>query len=544
MATLTPSDIKNILLTRPNKQLIIDGEAMHKKLSIHINGIGIADYLEQIETYEKQDALVIRKKYARSNIDLFSRLLRPVDKVFCARGGGRYYKLPTTEQEKAFDQQLLDVENGYSSKKWVETFWKPRYHDDPMGLVFMEVGKNEVYPTYKAITDIFDYKPDGRKLEYVVFRTEDPQVFRIVDDTYDMTYKVEGEKVKKVGETYNNYFGYVPGLIISDIPKAGFEDLYASPVDPIVELADEYLRDGSIRNVYKFKHGFPKSWKYREMCGDCKGTGARGSNPCTTCNGTGKKLDSSVSEIMVLDWPTANDQVIAPNVAGYITPALDYLKYAREELTYLEDLMNKTHWGSSQVAPLKNGNPETATGRFIDAQPVNERLASYADAAEKIEKFIVDAIGQFTYQTEYKGCTITYGRRFLVEGPDVLWKKYEDSRKSGAPLSILDEQLKEYLESKFQANTMELQKYLRMMRIEPFPHMTVDEVSKIVSGVELARKAYFTEWAGTVREVDWLVKKDVELKDSLTEFASKRYVAAIPAPTPNPAPAPAPAGMN
>lgn len=524
MATLSSAEIKKILLTRPNASLIKDGEEMHKKLSIHINGIGIANYLEQIDTYEKEDALNIRKKYARSNVDLFSRLLQPVNKVFCARGGGRYFKLPSVEMEREFDKQLLDVENGYSSKKWVETFWKPRYHDDPMGLIFMEVGNNETYPTYKAITDIFDYKPTGRKLEYVVFRTEENNVFRVVDDAFDSTYRVENETVKKIGQSYPNYFGYVPGLIISDLPKAGFEDLYVSPCDPLIELADEYLRDGSIRIVYKFKQGFPKTWKYREMCGDCKGTGMIASHACSKCNGTGKKLDSSVSEVMVLDWPTANDQVIAPNVAGFITPDLEYLKYSRTELSALEDLMNHTHWGSSQVAPMKDGNPETATGRFIDAQPVNERLSGYADAAEKIEKFIVDAIGQFTYKKEYKGCTITYGRRFLVEGPDVLWKKYEAARKSGAPFATLDEQLREYYEAKFQANTMELQKYLRMMKIEPFVHLTVEQTAAVIGGVELARKIYFSEWAATIKEVEWLITKDEELKNSLTNFATARYV--------------------
>lgn len=525
MATLTLAEVSEIILKRPHKELIESGEAMHTKLSMHLNGFGLSEYLTKIETYERIEALNLRKKYAKSNKDLFERLLRPVDKVFTARGGGRYFRLPTDEMEKEFDEQLKDVENGYGSKKWVETFWEPHYHDDPMGLIFMEVKKNKTYPTYKNVCDIWDYKPKGRKLDYVVFKTEDPSIFRVVDDRFDALYKMQNEYVTKIeGSVYLNYFGYVPGLIISDLPRAGSERVFESPVDAVVELADEFLRDGSIRTVYKFKHGFPKSWKYREMCGDCKGTGAIAANMCSKCNGTGKKLDASVAEVMVLDWPTSNDQVIAPNVAGFITPDLDYLKYSRDEQSWLEDLMNRTHWGSSQVQPLKDGNPETATGRFIDAQPVNERLGGYADAAEVVERFIVDAEGQFMYGKAYGGCSITYGRRFIIESPDALWKKYEAARKAGAPFGALDEHLREYYEAKFQANGLELTKHLKMMRIEPFVHLTASETAEVVSGVELARKVYFSEWSGTLRDIQWLMMKDTELKTSLTAFATSRYV--------------------
>lgn len=534
MAVLKDSEKKEILLKRPNSEIIQCAETMHQKLTVHINGIGLSSYLKQVNSYERPEHLALRKQYAKSNKDLFERLSRPVDKVFCARGGGRFYKLDTPENEKIFDTILRDIENGYSSRRWVETFWKPRYFDDPMGLVFMEVDESgEAYPTYKSSTDIFDYALDGRKLKYVVFRTEDPSIFRFVDDTFDTTYKVEGEKITKIGKTYLNYWGYVPGIIISDIPKAGYEDIYTSPFDSIIELADEYLIDGSIRTIYKFKHGFPKSWKYREMCGDCKGTGARGGSECKPCNGTGKKLDSSVSEVMVLDWPTGDDKIIAPDVAGFITPDLEYLKQSREEIQKLEDLMYNTHWGTEQVKQGTSGNPETATGRFIDAQPVNERLSKYADAAEVIEKFIVDALGQFYFGTKYQGCTITYGRRFIIEGPDQLWNKYEQARKSGAPNNALDDHYREYLEAKFQANTIELQKYMKMARVEPFVHNTVEQVALFTTGVELARKIYFSEWAATIKEIEWITVKDEELKNKLTDFAKGRYEP-IPVPVKTP----------
>lgn len=490
---------------------------------MHINGIGLANYIEQIETYEKPEHIKLRKQYAKSNVDLFARLTRPVSKVFSARGGGRYYKLETEEQEREFAMMLTNVEHEYSSKKWVETFWKPRYFDDPMGLIYMEVGDNETYPTYKSIEDIFDYKLSGRRVEWVVFRTKEKDVFRVVDDMFDLTYKVENESVRKVGPTYPNYFGYVPGLVVSDLPKNGFTDLFISPLNDVVELADTYLRDGSIRNIYKFKHGFPKTWKYREVCGDCKSTGMIGGTVCRTCNGTGLKLDSKPSEIMVLDLPTNGEPTIAPDVMGFVSPDIEYLKYSREEQTHLEDLIFETHWGTKRSDSRQNLERETAAGRYMDVQPINDRLSEYADAAEHMEKFIVNNIGFFNYQSAYKGATISYGRRFLVEGPDAIWKKYESARKQGAPFGTLDEHLKEYYETKFQSNALELNKYLKMMRIEPVVHLTVEQAKTVIGGIELARKVYFSEWAATITEPQWLGMKDSDLKESLTRFAEERY---------------------
>ncbi len=524
MATLTSAQVKEILLKRPGKDVVEDAQAMHKKLSMHINGLGLADYIRKIETYERPEHLALRKQYAQSNKALFARIARPIDEIYSARGGGRIYRLSSPELEKEFAGMMTEVEYGYSSKKWVECFWTPRYLDDPMGLIFIEVGADEAYPTYKSSHDIFDYKISGRKIEWVVFKTEDPDVFRVVDDSFDTLYRREGENVRKqTGTTYPNYFGRVPAIVISDIPKAGMEGIYVSPMDPVVELADEVLRTGSIRNIYSFKHGFPKTWKYREMCGDCKGTGRISANECRACNGTGKKVDSTPAEVTVLDWPVQGEPVIAPDVMGYVSPDIEYLKYSREELEWLETMIYKTHWGANNNKERQNLERETAAGVYMDVQPVNRKLGKYADSAEHVEKFIVDLLGEFYFRSDYKGATISYGRRYLLEGPDVIWKKYEDARKAGAPFSTLDEHLKEYYETKFRSNPLEMQRYLKQMRVEPFVHLTVDQCKAFTEGLDLARKAYFSEWAGTITEIGWITTPDQVLKDSLTAFAKARY---------------------
>jgi hypothetical protein len=528
MATLTFQQVKEILLNKPNKELVTVAQNMSKKLSTHINGEGLKEYLAQIETYEKPEAVALRRKYAKSNKDLFERLARPVDKVFSARGGSKAYKIAGAK-EKALLAILEDVDKGFKISRWVESFWLRRYFDDPMGLIFMEVDVDRTYPTYKSSADIVDYGLNGRKLDYVVFKTNEPNIFRVVDDSFDALYKVNNQSVtqlRKDGSTYANYFGFVPGIIVSDIPKDGRTDIFASPFDGIIELADEFLVDGSVRKIYKFKHGFPKAWKYIESCGECKGTGYNDKESCKSCNGTGKKLNSDPSDVMVIDYPSKDDHKLAPELAGYITPDLEYLINSGEELKALEDLMMQTHWGTHQKDDTEN---ETATGRFIDVQPVNDRLNKYSDAAQYVEQFITDAIGLFTFQTAYNGSYISYGRRFLIESADTILKKYETLRKSGAPQHILDDILIEAIEAKYSNNTTAIAKFTKLARLEPYVHLTIMEAKlAIFDQREYAMKLYFGEFISTKTDVEIASKPLQILRQELMEFATNKTKDVVP----------------
>ena len=54
----------------------------HKILRMHYTGIGMTDYLTRINTLENEAQITLRKKYARSNKDLFANLSSPINKVF------------------------------------------------------------------------------------------------------------------------------------------------------------------------------------------------------------------------------------------------------------------------------------------------------------------------------------------------------------------------------------------------------------------------------------------------------------------------------
>jgi hypothetical protein len=528
--TLDDQQALKIILTRPNKKYIDCAQKYTKKLLMHIKGVGLHDHIEKIDGYESQDILTIRKKYAVSNQAMFARIHRPTDKVFSAKGGSVYYNLGEN-QTSQFKEYLGNIVYGYSLKQWLEVFWLPALGYDPMGLIFVEVDSmGNAYPTYKSIMDVFELKITGRNVEYVIFKVDTKidaavangegakdTIYRIIDDVSDRLVTIDGDQLKDIpNESFPNYFMRVPASIISNIydPVKG---IFASIDDDIIELADQFLREGSVKNIFKNYFGFPTPWGYQQACPECKGTTVKDGRKCDHCDGTGIKSKYHPSERINLPVPRDKETpVLAPNIAGYISPDVEGWDKMTEELELLENIMFQTLWGTHQRDD--DAKNETATGRFIDTQPVNDKLYKFSDAEEKIEKFVTDLIGQFMYNRAYGGSSVTAGRRYLIETPDEIWLKLQTARKEGSPTTALYDLYNDYLQARYSANAMEMQKMMKLAKIEPLPFVKYEELSSnsAIPAVILRQKYWFEKWLNSKSDPEIVLG---DLKTLQEEFA-------------------------
>jgi hypothetical protein len=557
---LNHQQIKDIILDNPNRQTITRGVRYHKTLRMHIYGEGIDSELSRIDNYETQSLAELKVKYARSNKDLFSRLARPIDKVFSARGGSVYLNLQSDLDKKA-RRLAADITKGYSVRKWVEMFWKPHLLDDPYGVLFMEMmppqeaihakqyGRSFVYPTYKCIASIYDYKPSGSALEYIVFNVsnyekktwgvgEDKIIYRVVDDAADYLVERKGHEVEII-DSIPNYFGFCPGMINSDIVSPQEENSFLSFFDDVIELAKHFLLKGAVKLTHEFLHAYPKYWQYAEGCNHCSGTGLNAKaedGKCTACGGSGKKIMLKVSDAMLLDMPENGDQKITPEVAGYVSPDKTYYDIATSDLKLLEDLMNMTLWGHKPKSAIegpkvgKDGHAKTATQVMDEVKPQADRLQVVSEMAEKRHKFILyNSVTVNLNLINYEGSSVNYGRRYMVEGPDDIWKKYSEARQQGAPVSVLEDLLIEYYEAKYTSDPTALDIALKLMYVEPFVHHTIKDVKEFMPD-EGAWKAklYFNEWLSEQDESYIAHTPAGKLKDDLYEFAAIKQLPVPP----------------
>jgi len=521
------NEVKSIL--KEDCEIFKQLKKEHKKLLMHVNGIGVADYLDSIQNYENSDQLELRRKYAKSNKALFSAILRPIDKIFSAKGGGRSYEL-SPNKIKDFKSVLSDVVDDLSLQKWIETYWKDKFITDPNGLIVIEHDGQDAYPTYKSINSIRKYQINGQSVDWIVFEpvkvkvnNTDVYYVRVYDDTEDKMYKYTGNNIDSLieieDETYGNPWGKVPAILISNITDT-LNGYKRSPIYEELELGDEYLLQASIKSIYKFKQGYPITWMYKTACKTCMGTRELNGSTCPTCKGTGYDLNRDVSDIKLIDPPEHSDEPTLTDVAGHIQPDLATWVQMNDELQLLRSAMEFSHWGTFFVREKE----KTATEVFVNIQPVNERLNMYADSAELIETLVTNFLGEYYYGSAYKGSSIHYGRRYLIETPDQLIKQYIEGREKKLSPTLLNYLLIQYYQTEFSNDFASQMRFINMLKIEPFPHNSIGDVlSMDISEDDKKAKIYFGEWERTLSEDDQ-TKTLEELKKSFIKYLkSKKY---------------------
>jgi len=543
------SQLKIILQKNPAAPILAEAQKDASLYNAHITGAAFDSIIRTDDYFEDEQKKNLKQKYARSNRDLFARIHRPIDKVFTAKGGSVIYNL-SDSQQKRFAAYLAVIRNGMPLRRWIKAVALPAYQIDPMGVIFMEMDADrKPYPTYKATCDILSYKLTGRKLEYLILKINQndvrvagqslgldgpalegifeklpslnasPRYLRVIDDVSDRIYQWDGKEdyQELMQLSIPNYWMYVPGIIISDLVKYNSSS-FQSPDADIIELANDFLTDCSVFNIWKKLHAYPKAWRVKTTCSTCMGGGLVRGVSCPDCGGTGVKKKATVRDELLV--PLSDDGKMPTQFGGYITPDIAGWKLMTDEMDRLETLMQMTKWGTTMQKPNEAGKDKTATEVWVNTQPINERLPDYSAWAESIETFIITACGQIMFNQNYEGPSVKYGTRFGLEPADVLWNKYADARAEGAPQATLDNLLRDYYESEFAGRPMDLEKAMKLMKVEPWTHLTIAEVqASSALSVEKVAKTYFSEWLSTKTDMEILSTDEQALRDDLLEYA-------------------------
>ena len=547
--------IKKVILTNPNKDLITKGVEMANKLMLHVHGDGIKGSLTKHDYFENPDIFAERNRIITSNADLFARVLQSEHMIFTAQGGYSDYDGLTDNQKKELNGYIDSIRYGIKLRKWVEMFALDAYRCDPMSVIYVEVSEDgKPYPTYKCISSIYDYLPNGRQLEYICFILTNKEAlafgiadsdistidadkpskyFRFIDDVTDAIYKKgDGTIVEVKNTSIANEWSKVPAIIASDIPSSKNPQKFLSPLNKVIELADTFLNDRSVRDLQKKYSGFYKSIEPLLKCGTCNGEGYLSGAACPECTpsgadrGTGFKLKTKVADVARFAMDKDN-----PNPASYfayIAPPVDVWNKQDSSLNDIENLIKDVYWGTEARNTKSNPSgqmdnlPETATKTLANLQPKYARLNMTADWAQSTENAIVNFIGRYLYPS-FKQSNITYGRFYILESPNELIADYINKRKSGTPETELTSTLLRYYHSLFKENPIKLAIAIKMLHVEPFIHKTTDEASRLnLKKIDYFKKLYFSEWYATVDDNYLLVTDEDELIAELTKFATDK----------------------
>jgi len=528
--------VTSILRDRPNKKYVQEIKDYTWKLTMHMTGKGLKEAIKQFDYYESPRLLILRQQYSPPNTDFFARLHRPVDKIFSAKGGSVNYILPDSQKQE-FIADLQNVKNGYSLRRWMETFWMPALFYDPMGIVLMEVDDNRCYPTYKSAECVHDMpKPKGRHFEYIIFNVDrkgkdilggtnnsfgsGSGYYRVIDDESDRLIKWDGGAATVVEEeSYKNYFDKVPASTVGNLWDS-IHQRFASPDDAVIPIADQHLRSRSVLVMFELHHGFPLNWQYASACPTCNGTTKLAGDPCPSCNGTGKDSKKDVSKMILLPFPSSKDQPVIDKPGGSVDAPID--SWQEMKLT-IEQQYKEAHYCSWGTHQSEDSTHETATGRFIDVQPVNDKLSKISDAAEWMEMWITDMMGKFYYPETYGGAEINLGRRYLIETPDAISKKLQDAIGKKMSYSYLKNMYFQWVDSEYSGDEMMRLKLTLEFKLDPAPFMSINEAKDaFISTRDYQRKLYYGEWLETLPDNWFIMYKFEALKAQFDTWVDER----------------------
>lgn len=578
MATLSDPQAINIVKYNPNRIFIQFLRAKYKVMRAHVTGINAESLINQIEGFERENIMKARKKMMLSNKDIVFRMMKPLKKIYSAKGGIESYNLSTPELIQEWKEFLSRCGGKkISLKKFISTEIEKAFHIDPMGLKWVSINESgNPYPAYKCIMGIYDYDINHEGCpEYVVFECSDkdiaqyidsgiikgiaggaiPKVYRVVCDSWDRIIVWDSQE-PRIAEVMPNIFGQVQGEVISNIlaEDENGRRYWESDLYEVSELLSQYVFGRSIYNIAYSQTAYPLMWMQQQVCPTCHGKkklgiplgdgGAprpeQGELNCPECKGSGIYPHVQNSDTFIWEFSKdVNGNVPVPPL-GIIETAIENLRYMKDEKADIETLINETQWGVSKVFPNSrvtddstregSGNTsETAFESKLNEQPKYDKQKEYSAWLSDSIKWYADTMGAVKYGDAYISSAIICGDRYGVESPDEILTRITKAKASGAAQAVLESLHIEYLETKYEGNPEELRKHRIYYYGEPYFFFTVADILSWpnIPQIQLLEKQTWGEFMCTLNEQTIASIPDNNIPQTiqkmLRDFTVKKY---------------------
>jgi hypothetical protein len=527
-----------------------------RKVNMHITGKNVKTFLEQLDDYETYAQKLLREKLVKSNRSLFSFILRPTDKIFTAKGGSVSYNLPQ-DKINFLKKNINDVADGLDIKRYLKKVVKKQYIIDPNGVLFIDIDPEGMLETHVVNSDnIFWYENKGNHVKAIIFEpykkkfTEDERCvfesvdkdsfnreseklyYRVIDDSTDRIFVQDGETVVLEDSVLTNFFGFVPALILGD-EKNPNEDIFESFISDIIDDADAHLREVSTSTVHNLAHLYPRYWSYAQACTRCEGEGEINTlndegeiiktEVCPSCGGEGHKTRTNPSDETIVPIPQDGEHILAPHLMGFASPDLETAKFYKDMISSGKRDMFQSIWGTTYES---SGKRETATGRWLDQQPVEDRLREVSETFANMHRFMLNCYGKVLLNNNRYESSVSYGTRYILESPDDILNKLIEVCSQNTPDSIKVDLMKRYLEAEYQNDSMELFKRRKLSKLEPFPSISSEKVAVMdfLDSIEKAKKLYYSQWVSNLKDEQIVILTDEELNMNFNNYINTKQL--------------------
>jgi hypothetical protein len=216
---------------------------------------------------------------------------------------------------------------------------------------------------------------------------------------------------------------------------------------------------------------------------------------CPKCSD--KRLSGAGSFIEV---PIPDEQRGIPNLSDPVKMLgadVATLNYNVTEVDRLSDGLIKAVTGSNSELTKKTAvNTDQVKASFEDQQTILNRIKK---GFEDAQAFVDMTICLLRYGTDFVSAKINLGTEFYVSNPQDLRDRYKLAKEIGASESELDALNMQIIQTEYRHDPTQLQRMLILAELEPFNHLTRDEVLQyfdkgLITREELALKLNFSNF--------------------------------------------------
>lgn len=506
-------DLKQIaqILEKPAKKQTIQRAVnmqrrlrFHTETSVAVSGISLQAslFLDWVKTLLPKDKFNIFLQLFRFPLPtsaVVEDVYKELERVFHSRNSSFSYQFTDSalaEDWARYKKNVLDEPD-----VWKKEGWRKMQASSNSVLVVdlppeQSGSRPEPYFYWLEIESVIDYKlvsGDANRFEWIVFKQDDNKI-AVFDDSYIRVFAVDEKgKIQSVISEASHDLGYCPARFFwSDYVDEDNKDLKKSPITKKLSDLDWYLFFATSKRHLDLYAPYPIYSAYESECGFengetgdyCDGGFLRNSAGEFKMlrDGTVEKCPCCSEKRLV--GPGSFLEVPIPNHAEGMADMRNPVQITvidKESLTYnvkeCERLKNEiitSIVGSGGTVSEKEAINETQVSANFESK--TSVLNALKTNFESAQKFVEDTVCKLRYGSAYIGSSINWGTEFYVFTVQELYAKYREAKAAGISNAELSAIAQQITEVEYRNDPIVLQRMLILKQLEPYPHMTLNEV--------------------------------------------------------------------
>lgn len=420
-----------------------------------------------------------------------------LSRIFDGRNPAFNYQFMSTEQRDDWEyyrKEVLKEPTIWETKGW--EFFKSEINSVLIVDLPTEQ-RNADYPEpyfyWLPIESVITFEANRTTgvMDYIVFRQDDGHIAVIDDERYRIFREDKNHNIGELLVDNPHDLGYCPARFFWDTPISLKEpDVKESPLTKQLESLDWFLFYHTSKRHLDLFGSYPIYSGYEQSCdftnaenGDyCDGGFLKNkqgfykfdqAGMLWRCPKCGDKRIIGAGSFVEIPVPT-DDQPDLRNPVQMLSVDRSSLDYNVDEVERLKNDI---------ITAVVGTNEEITTRDALNEQQIRANFESQSTILNRIKKgfenaqqFVDETVCRLRYGDMFISAKVNFGTEFYIYDVNDLRQQYKTAKESGASESELDALHNKIIETEYRNNPTELQRMLVLAELEPYRHLTRNEV--------------------------------------------------------------------